>query len=70
MRILGISCYFHDSAAVLLEDGGLVAAAEEERLPVKNTTMSFLRMPSDSACNRGISPEKIWIMQFFSKNPS
>ena len=31
MRILGISCYFHDSAAVLLEDGVLVAAAEEER---------------------------------------
>lgn len=31
MRILGISCYFHDSAAVLFEDGVLVAAAEEER---------------------------------------
>jgi len=31
MRILGISCYFHDAAAVLLEDGVLVAAAEEER---------------------------------------
>ncbi len=31
MRILGISCYFHDSAAALLDDGRLVAAAEEER---------------------------------------
>ena len=31
MNILGISCYFHDSAAVLLLDGVLVAAAEEER---------------------------------------
>jgi len=31
MRILGISCYFHDAAAVLLEDGVLIAAAEEER---------------------------------------
>ena len=31
MRILGISCYFHDAAAALLEDGRLVAAAEEER---------------------------------------
>jgi carbamoyltransferase len=31
MNILGISCYYHDAAAVLLRDGQLVAAAEEER---------------------------------------
>jgi carbamoyltransferase len=31
MYILGISCYYHDAAAVLLNDGVLVAAAEEER---------------------------------------
>lgn len=31
MYILGISCFYHDSAAVLLHDGQLVAAAEEER---------------------------------------
>lgn len=31
MYILGISCYYHDSAAALLQDGLLVAAAEEER---------------------------------------
>ncbi len=31
MRILGISCYYHDAAAALLVDGQLVAAAEEER---------------------------------------
>ena len=31
MRILGISCYFHDAAAALLDDGVLIAAAEEER---------------------------------------
>lgn len=31
MYILGISCYYHDAAAVLLQDGVLVAAAEEER---------------------------------------
>ena len=35
MRILGISCYFHDAAAALLEDGVLVAAAEEERFTRK-----------------------------------
>ncbi len=31
MNILGISCYYHDSAAALLQDGQLIAAAEEER---------------------------------------
>lgn len=31
MNILGISCYYHDAAAVLLQDGILVAAAQEER---------------------------------------
>ncbi len=31
MQILGISCYYHDAAAVLLRDGQLIAAAEEER---------------------------------------
>ena len=31
MNILGISCYYHDAAAVLLQEGELVAAAEEER---------------------------------------
>ena len=31
MNILGISCFYHDSAAVLLRDGKLIAAAEEER---------------------------------------
>ncbi len=31
MIILGISCFYHDSAAVLLKDGALIAAVEEER---------------------------------------
>ncbi|RJQ28033.1 hypothetical protein C4577_00185 [Candidatus Parcubacteria bacterium] len=31
MNILGISCYYHDSAASLIKDGKIVAAAEEER---------------------------------------
>lgn len=31
MLILGISCFYHDSAAVLLEDDNIIAAAQEER---------------------------------------
>ena len=35
MRILGISAYYHDSAAALIEDGRIVAAAQEERFTRK-----------------------------------
>lgn len=35
MRILGISCYFHDASAALIEDGVLISAAEEERFTRK-----------------------------------
>jgi carbamoyltransferase len=31
MQVLGISCYYHDSAACLIEDGRITAAAHEER---------------------------------------
>ncbi|PJI41040.1 carbamoyltransferase [Ferrovibrio sp.] len=35
MRILGISAFYHDSAAALIEDGRIVAAAQEERFTRK-----------------------------------
>ncbi|MBX2859794.1 MAG: carbamoyltransferase [Vampirovibrio sp.] len=35
MRILGISAFYHDSAAALVEDGVIVAAAQEERFTRK-----------------------------------
>ena len=41
MYILGISCYYHDSAAALLKDGMLVAAADEERFTRKKHDYSF-----------------------------
>ena len=41
MDILGISCYFHDSAAALLRDGLLIAAAEEERFTRKKHDYEF-----------------------------
>jgi carbamoyltransferase len=41
MYILGVSCYYHDSAVVLLQDGVLVAAAEEERFTRKKHDNSF-----------------------------
>jgi carbamoyltransferase len=41
VNILGISCYYHDSAAALLRDGDLVAAAHEERFTRKRHDPDF-----------------------------
>ena len=41
MRILGISAYYHDSAAALLVDGEVVAAAQEERFSRKKHDARF-----------------------------
>ncbi len=41
MNILGISCYYHDSAAALIQDGKLIAAAQEERFTRKKNDPDF-----------------------------
>lgn len=41
MRILGISAFYHDSAAALVEDGRIVAAAQEERFTRKKHDADF-----------------------------
>src|SRR5919109_5464458 len=41
MDILGISCFFHDASAVLLRDGEVIAAAEEERFTRKKHDYGF-----------------------------
>ena len=43
MRILGISAFYHDSAAALIEDGFIRAAAQEERFTRKKHDASFPR---------------------------
>ena len=41
MRILGISAFYHDSAAALIDDGRIVAAAQEERFTRRKHDPSF-----------------------------
>src|SRR4029078_11515698 len=41
VRILGISAFYHDSAAALLADGRIVAAAQEERFTRKKQDARF-----------------------------
>ena len=40
-RILGLSAYYHDSAACLVVDGEIVAAAQEERFTRKKHDSGF-----------------------------
>ena len=41
MRIIGVSAFYHDSAAALIEDGRIVAAAQEERFTRKKHDAGF-----------------------------
>jgi len=47
MRILGISAYYHDSAAAIVHDGEVVAAAQEERFTRKKHDARFPRNAVD-----------------------
>jgi len=53
MRILGISAFYHDSAAALIEDGRIVAAAQEERFTRKKHDASFPRNAVDYCLDAG-----------------
>ena len=67
-RILGISAYYHDSAACLVEDGRIVAAAQEERFTRKKHDPSF---PTHAVayCLReaGIAVNQIDLVGFYEK---
>ena len=41
MRILGVSAFYHDSAAALVVDGKIVAAAQEERFTRRKHDSGF-----------------------------
>lgn len=53
MDILGVSCFYHDSAAVLLRDGDIVAASMEERLTHKKHDSGFPAQAIDFCLERG-----------------
>jgi carbamoyltransferase len=67
-HILGISAYYHDSAAVLLRDGEIVAAAQEERFTRKKGDASFPRNAIDYCLRAGnISMSQVDCVGFYDK---
>ena len=66
LRILGVSAYYHDSAACLVEDGRIVAAAQEERFTRKKHDASFPAHAIDYCLRQaGIGAESIRFYQNF-----
>ena len=53
MRVLGLSAFYHDSAAALVEDGRIVAAAQEERFTRKKFDAGYPRLAIDYCLSAG-----------------
>ena len=68
MRILGVSAFYHDSAAALVVDGRIVAAAQEERFTRRKHDDRF---PAHAilACldQAGLTPDEIDYVAFYEK---
>jgi carbamoyltransferase len=68
MLILGISCYFHDAAAALIQDGSLVAAAEEERFSRKKHDYDFPQRAINFCLQfAGVKGKELDYVVFFEK---
>jgi len=68
-RILGISAYYHDSAAALVEDGRIVAAAQEERFTRIKGDASFPHNAIGYCLDAGGVHEKDLDYVVFYENP-
>ena len=68
MRVLGISAFYHDSAAALIEDGRLVGAAQEERFTRKKHDSGFPEKAVEFCLGRaGIKMADVDYVAFYDK---
>jgi carbamoyltransferase len=69
MYTLGISCYYHDSAAAILKNGQVIAAVEEERFSRKKFDDTFPKMAINWCLEEaGITPDQISSVAFYDKS--
>ena len=67
-RILGLSAFYHDSAATLMVDGRVVAAAQEERFTRKKHDPNFPKHAVDYCLREGgLQPEDLDYVVFYDK---
>jgi len=68
MRILGLSALYHDSAAALLVDGKIIAAAQEERFTRKKHDASLpIHAIRDCLDQAGLTPADLDVVAFYEK---
>lgn len=68
MRIVGVSAYYHDSAAALVVDGEIVAAAQEERFTrTKNNSGFPARAIVYCLAEAGLSLDDVDVVVFYDK---
>jgi carbamoyltransferase len=68
MNILGISAYYHDSAAALIQDGRIVAAAQEERFTRKKHDFEFPEHAIEYClAEAGLAHEDLDLVTFYDK---
>ena len=68
MYNLGISCYYHDSAAAILKDGQVIAAVEEERFSRKKFDDDFPKQAIEWCLDEAkIKPYQINSIAFYDK---
>src|SRR5919201_1403726 len=68
MRLRGLSAYYHDRAAALVQDGEVVAAAQEERFTRKKHDSRFPRHAIRSCLQAsGTRPRDIDVVAFYDK---
>ena len=68
MNILGISCFYHDSAACLVKDGRIIAAAQEERFTRKKHDFGFPKNAIDFCLDYGkLSVDDLDYVTFYDK---
>ena len=68
VNILGISAYYHDSAACLVRDGVIIAAAQEERFTRKKHDERFPRNAIDYCLREGgITTQELSYVAFYEK---
>src|SRR5581483_3012062 len=66
--ILGVSPFYHDSAACLVQDGRIVAAAQEERFTRKRHDHAWPRQAIASClAQAGIQPKDLDLVAFYDK---
>ena len=66
--ILGISALYHDSAAVLLKDGVVFAAAQEERFTRIKNDLSLPKRATEWLLEQaGIRPKDLTALVFYEK---